>query len=432
MTDAKALYDSYHRESLVSSVTDRRVSLEIRVVKEQMQSLEGNLRWVSSERQLADGLTKESTRQFLSDRLRHSKIKFLWDPNYVVAKKKSLTERTKNLEESSQAGKKKTQSRTSRSLPTVDEHITETCDVEKNDLIHDEIEAKENVNLEKNDLTPEQTFVPEYDPGNAYVAATGAATYDLRMPSSFGSKLVFGGCFCYMTAGAEATSMEMEENFNGGSILWSYFGWFALCCVAFVVGYFLRGLGEKRRLCEAAGRLAAADRTASAMSILVPRLQQSLDQAQQRILRLQSAYEEASDNYDKIAQAYNDAINHGGDTPVGFRTAFTELNELRALHDDAIRIMGRAIRELEFHMDNECPHHMAIFVTNQNPTRWHSNLMYPGIPEGSEVQHIRPCPNEHCAERWTTPWIPDESGESLLTQMESFIEDAHYAAEFQR
>ena len=44
MTDAKALYDSYHRESLVSSVTDRRVSLEIRVVKEQMQSLEGNLR----------------------------------------------------------------------------------------------------------------------------------------------------------------------------------------------------------------------------------------------------------------------------------------------------------------------------------------------------------------------------------------------------
>ena len=55
MTDAKALYDSYHRESLVSSVTDRRVSLEIKVVKEQMQSLNGNLRWVSSERQLADG-----------------------------------------------------------------------------------------------------------------------------------------------------------------------------------------------------------------------------------------------------------------------------------------------------------------------------------------------------------------------------------------
>ncbi len=57
MTDAKALYDSYYRESLVSSVTDRRISLEIRVEKEQLQSLDGNLRWVSSERQLADGLT---------------------------------------------------------------------------------------------------------------------------------------------------------------------------------------------------------------------------------------------------------------------------------------------------------------------------------------------------------------------------------------
>ena len=80
-----------------------------------------------------------------------------------------------------------------------------------------------------------------------------------------------------------------------------------------------------------------------------------MDQAQQRILRLQSAYEEASDNYDKIAQAHNDAINHGGDTPVGFRTAFTELNELRGLRDDATRIMGRAIRELEFDMDNVSP-----------------------------------------------------------------------------
>ena len=93
---------------------------------------------------------------------------------------------------------------------------------------------------------------------------------------------------------------------------------------------------------------------------------------------------------------------------------------------------GRAITELEYHMDNECPHHMPIYVTDQNPTRWHSNLMCPGIPEGSEVQHVRPCPNEHCAERWTMPWIPDASGESLRTQMESFIEDARYAAELRR
>ena len=63
VTDAKALFDSYHRESLVSNVTDRRSSLEIRVVKEQISGLGGGLRWVSSDRQLADGMTKDSMRQ---------------------------------------------------------------------------------------------------------------------------------------------------------------------------------------------------------------------------------------------------------------------------------------------------------------------------------------------------------------------------------
>ena len=179
VTDAKALYDSYHRESLVSSVTDRRVSLEIRVVKEQMQSLNGNLRWVSSERQLADGLTKESTRQSLSDRLRHSKIKFLWDPNYVAAKKKTLQERNKNLQESSQSRKKKKKrSQKAEDLPTVDEDVAETFDVDKNDLALEENEALQYANVNKNDLMPgndlmtEETFVPEIDSGNAYVVTS--------------------------------------------------------------------------------------------------------------------------------------------------------------------------------------------------------------------------------------------------------------------
>ena len=88
ITDAKAVFDSYHREALVSNVTDRRSSLEIRVVKEQIQSLGGTLRWVSSDRQLADGLTKASMRQNLADKLRHGRLKFLYDPYYVAAKKK--------------------------------------------------------------------------------------------------------------------------------------------------------------------------------------------------------------------------------------------------------------------------------------------------------------------------------------------------------
>jgi hypothetical protein len=55
------------------------------------------MRWVSSDRQLADGLTKASMRQTLADKLRHAKIKFLYDPGYVAAKKKTLEEKREEL-----------------------------------------------------------------------------------------------------------------------------------------------------------------------------------------------------------------------------------------------------------------------------------------------------------------------------------------------
>ena len=95
VTDGKALYDSYHREGVSSSVVDKRVSLEIRVMKERLQQLNGILKWMSSERRLADGLTKESARLLLSQRLRHGRLKLVWDPEYVAAKKK----KEENLQE---------------------------------------------------------------------------------------------------------------------------------------------------------------------------------------------------------------------------------------------------------------------------------------------------------------------------------------------
>ena len=67
ITDAKCLFDC----------VDRRSGLEIRVVKEQLEGLGGRLLWVSSERQLADGLTKMSVRQTFADKLRHGRVKFL-------------------------------------------------------------------------------------------------------------------------------------------------------------------------------------------------------------------------------------------------------------------------------------------------------------------------------------------------------------------
>ena len=76
--------------TLGNNLTDKRTGLEVTVMKERLQGLGGRLRWMSSERQFADGLTKFGTRQLLADRLRYGKVKYTWDPNYVASKRKKL------------------------------------------------------------------------------------------------------------------------------------------------------------------------------------------------------------------------------------------------------------------------------------------------------------------------------------------------------
>ena len=104
ITDAKALYDSYHREGTSSSVVDKRVSLEIRVMKERLQDLGGVLKWVSSDRQIADGLTKEAARGLMALRLKHHKLKLTWDPEYKAMKKKTQSEKITALQETTSSG----------------------------------------------------------------------------------------------------------------------------------------------------------------------------------------------------------------------------------------------------------------------------------------------------------------------------------------
>ena len=99
VTDAKALYDSYFREGSTSSITDKRIGLEVQVMKERLQDLGGTMKWISSERQFADSLTKDATKQLLADRLRYHKIKLTWDPDYQAAKKKSLADRNSSRDE---------------------------------------------------------------------------------------------------------------------------------------------------------------------------------------------------------------------------------------------------------------------------------------------------------------------------------------------
>ena len=55
---------------------------------------------MSSERQLADGLTKEAARNLLAQRLRYGKLKFIWNPTYKAAKKKTKDELKASIQES--------------------------------------------------------------------------------------------------------------------------------------------------------------------------------------------------------------------------------------------------------------------------------------------------------------------------------------------
>ena len=155
ITDAKALYDSYHKESLAgASTVDKRTGLEIRVAKEQLTSLGGMLRWVSSERQYADGLTKMSTRALLAERIRYHKMKLMWDPEYTSAKKKTAAEREASRTEFAEPKKKKKESHTtSPTFSSSPQHATpepphhsnmfEECDVFEDERPFDERYAME-------------------------------------------------------------------------------------------------------------------------------------------------------------------------------------------------------------------------------------------------------------------------------------------------
>jgi hypothetical protein len=90
--DAKALYDAARKEH-VHNFEDKRTGIEVMVLKEKMKASGTIWKWVSSERQYADGLTKMSARQLWADRLRATTITLKHDPNFVAAKKKDAVSR---------------------------------------------------------------------------------------------------------------------------------------------------------------------------------------------------------------------------------------------------------------------------------------------------------------------------------------------------
>ena len=402
ITDAKALFDSYHRESIVSSVTDRRISLEIRVVKEQMMSLGGTLRWVSSERQLADGLTKDSARQLLADRLRHARVKFLYDPEYTAAKKKPLAERLQSQGEGSKT-RKKAKAEKNALTPIVEE--TEEYDTLKDD------------DMTENDMTVGLgTYVAYTDVPLKYVNVIGLSSASGRYEISNVKANYRGGDLRRWVAVAMMIALGSNlESGNCGVLLASkdesivYSGRILAMCatLALVIAAFLFGYLEGRRSCESALRDAcerthSAERTMSVWAIVVPTFE---EQAATAV----AAY----DRQRQLINAQQIEITRN-------REALGEFVDLR---QHAERVVRRALDEAEFHCDEECPMRCPIYL-REDDGLWHlyprcSTPTSPEPAEGSMTERAA-CPV--CAQDWMTPYVPNREGTSLATAIEHFLE----------
>ena len=78
------------KEAPVQGSSDRRTAIEQIGLKQALMSVGASVRWVSSERQMADGLTKINARQLFADRLIKQEYKLIYDESYTAAKKKML------------------------------------------------------------------------------------------------------------------------------------------------------------------------------------------------------------------------------------------------------------------------------------------------------------------------------------------------------
>ena len=98
ITDCKALYDCIKRET-IQQATDKRVTIEALVIKDLLKDLACQWRWISSERQLADGLTKIGARQSFIERYKGGYVQLVADETYTAAKKKTKEQRERTLQE---------------------------------------------------------------------------------------------------------------------------------------------------------------------------------------------------------------------------------------------------------------------------------------------------------------------------------------------
>ena len=454
VTDAKALYDSYYRESLSSGLTDKRTGLEIKVLREGLESLGGRLKWISSERQYADSLTKEGTRQLLADRLRYGRIKLSWDPDYIAAKRKKLSDRNASRDEFSQP------------LATVVEEPETTEDVpvetfacfgeeinyEMNDwdemsgkavAAHLELRPDQAIDLNFNDTLPiVHTPIMDisYDPETKFEGVW--TILSLRALLRFALCILMLGLLQPLGAAAAPLSDPITPDTcpyidviqEPKTSYWDYF-WDAvvvLTLVVFVVGTYLTGwvhgwwIGRNHVLRQ---RHIRSDRLSARLDekvveniALQDQIEELTRQVQQltvpggpiiadrEIRHLQQQLKSLEASFWQKDQQCRQMNRH----KMGY---VRQIGRLRAIFQEAKDVVGRARAEIHNHVHNRCTVGRPIYHAPRGRV-WHLDDQCYQLYRSAVIE-LHACDN--CASFYVTPYIHDMNNTTLAQDMDNFM-----------
>ncbi len=82
------MYETVKKDMAIQGATCKRTAVERLVFNQTLRHTGSVLRWVSSERQMADGLTKVCARQLFAERIVGQVYRLVYDPCDTAAKRK--------------------------------------------------------------------------------------------------------------------------------------------------------------------------------------------------------------------------------------------------------------------------------------------------------------------------------------------------------
>ena len=285
-----------------------------------MEELGGQLRWMSSERQIADGLTKESARTLLAARLRHRRLKLTWDPNYVASKKKTKKEKEKAIAET-------TQPETTPNDVAAEHFVPAEEPIPANVNLADYPEIFEYEEQQKFEETPATAYLAQNAKALTYVFAMshgGSCSKNNlagRMPNVLLAVLMFS--LLAMARGQQCEKGEEKgENYEQ---LWLWLAILALIHITLMTGIFM------------AGRWSCHHKLASKPMTKEAEIQKDEPIVHARLRELLSQEKNRANEAQKSAQESRAALN----------LQIDEVQNLRALTTDAHRLFRDAIMEME-------------------------------------------------------------------------------------